>query len=133
MLDLEGLNTGVLHIVRDYSHQLDAIKNDVLYFVMLPLRIGLLRGVTPYSWGFALTPGVIAGYVVLVLAIAGFLGYRFGWRPALAMIAAGTFYFEGFIAFSLAGLYHLGHDSGLADGGLADRSLRILEPASSCW
>ncbi|HXQ39922.1 MAG TPA: ABC transporter permease subunit [Candidatus Udaeobacter sp.] len=99
IFDLEGLNTGVLHIVRDYSHQLDAIKNGVLYFVMLPLRIGLLRGVTPYSWGFALTPGVIAGYVVFILAVAAFLGYRFGWQPALAVIAAGTFFFEGFVHF----------------------------------
>jgi glycine betaine/proline transport system permease protein len=99
MIDVEGMNRGVLDIVRNYSHQLDAIKNDVLYFFMLPLRIGLLRGVTPYSWGFALTPAVIAGYVVLVLAVAGFLGYRFGWQPALAAIAAGTFFFFGFTLF----------------------------------
>jgi glycine betaine/proline transport system permease protein len=99
LINVEGMNQGVLAIVRDYSHQLDTLKNDVLYFFMLPLRIGLLRGVTPYSWGFALTPTVIAGYVILVLAVAGFLGSRFGWRAALATIAAATFFFYGFTLF----------------------------------
>ena len=99
LIDAEVLNGWVLAIVRNYADQIEAFKNAVLYFFMLPLRIGMIGAVTPYSWGLALTPGIIAGYVIGILALAGLLAARFGWRPALAVIVAGTFFYFGFAAF----------------------------------
>ncbi|MEA2780749.1 MAG: glycine betaine/proline transport system permease protein [Rhodospirillaceae bacterium] len=99
LIDAGILNRWVLALVRDYAGPIEAFKNTVLYFFMLPLRIGMIGAVTPFSWGFALTPAVIAGYVAALLLLAGLLGARFGWRPAVAVIVAGIFFFYGFVAF----------------------------------
>ena len=89
----------MLALVARFADPVETFKNAILYYFMLPLRIGMFGAVTPYSWGFALTPAVTAGYVAIILAIAGLLAYRFGWRPALAVITAGIFYYYGFAAF----------------------------------
>ena len=99
VIDAEAMNNWVLALVRSYADPLETFKNAVLYFFMLPLRIGMVGAVTPYSWGFALTPTVSAAYVIAILAVACLLGAGFGWRPALAMIAAGAFFYYGFAGF----------------------------------
>jgi len=93
----------VLALVARFADPVETFKNAILYYFMLPLRIGMFGAVTPYSWGFALTPAVTGGYVAIILAIAGLLAYRFGWRPALAVITAGIFYYYGFAAFPWPG------------------------------
>jgi ABC-type proline/glycine betaine transport system permease subunit len=93
------LNHWILNLVRDYGDAIETFKNAVLYYFMLPLRIGMVGAVTPFSWGFALTPSVIAGYAVGLALVAGALALRFGWRPALALIAAGAFFYYGFSSF----------------------------------
>jgi len=93
------MNNWVLALVRQYADPLETFKNAVLYYFMLPLRIGMVGAVTPYSWGIALTPTVSAGYAITILGIAAGLAARFGWRPALAVIAAGLFFYFGFVAF----------------------------------
>jgi glycine betaine/proline transport system permease protein len=99
LINVEGLDHGVLALVARFADPVETFKNAILYYFMLPLRIGMFGAVTPYSWGFALTPAVTGGYVVIILAIAGLLAYRFSWRPALAVITAGIFYYYGFAAF----------------------------------
>ncbi len=93
------MNHGILNLVRDYGDAIEAFKNAVLYYFMLPLRIGMVGAVTPFSWGFALTPSVIAGYAIGLAIVAGGLGLRFGWRPAFALIVAGAFFYYGFSGF----------------------------------
>jgi glycine betaine/proline transport system permease protein len=99
LINVEGLDHGVLALVVRFADPVETFKNAILYYFMLPLRIGMFGAVTPYSWGFALTPAVTGGYVAIILAIAGLLAYRFSWRPALAVITAGIFYYYGFAAF----------------------------------
>jgi glycine betaine/proline transport system permease protein len=98
-IDAQGLNKWVLGLVAQYADPLEAFKNAILYFFILPLRIGLVGAVTPFSWGIELTPGFIAAYVALLMIVAGLLGTRFGWRPALAVIVAGVFFYFGFAGF----------------------------------
>ncbi|HEY2110591.1 MAG TPA: ABC transporter permease subunit, partial [Dongiaceae bacterium] len=99
LINVEGLDHGVLALVARFADPVETFKNAILYYFMLPLRIGMFGAVTPYSWGFALTPEVTGGYVAIILDIAGLLAYRFSWRPALAVITAGIFYYYGFAAF----------------------------------
>src|SRR5262249_26469071 len=80
LIDAEGLNRWVLGLVAAYANPLESFKNAVLYFFILPLRIGMIGAVTPLSWGFDLTPNVIAIYVLIVGLIAAALGNNFGWR-----------------------------------------------------
>jgi len=99
LIDVEGLNQWVLGLVARYATPLETFKNNFLYFVIVPLRIGMVRGVTPMSWGIALTPTVIAVYAAIIAALAVALAVRFSWRPALAVIFAGLIYFFGLYSF----------------------------------
>lgn len=53
---------------------LEGIKNWTMYFILLPVRVGLSQSVLPFTWGFQWTPamsmGVFAGFGVLALALA---------------------------------------------------------------
>lgn len=99
LIEAEGMNRWVLALVAAYADPLEAFKNGVLYFFILPLRIGMVQAVTPMSWGIELTPAVIAIYVLVVGAAAAALGRSFGWQGALAMVVAGMFFFFGFSNF----------------------------------
>jgi len=99
IINAEPLNRWVLGLVAAYADPLETFKNNVLYFFILPLRIGMVQAVTPMSWGIDLTPTVIAIYVLLIGLVATALGRSFGWRAALAVIVAGTFFYFGFSTF----------------------------------
>jgi glycine betaine/proline transport system permease protein len=71
----------------------------VLYFFILPLRIGMVGAVAPMSWGIELTPTVIAMYILAVGLAAAALGRSLGWRGALATSVAGLLFFFGFSNF----------------------------------
>ena len=70
---INAVNHGILNLVRDYGDAIEGFKNAILYYFMLPLRIGMVGAVTPVSWGIALTPTVIAIYVIILAIIAGAL------------------------------------------------------------
>jgi glycine betaine/proline transport system permease protein len=98
-INVEWMNDTLKDAVARYATPVENFKNAILYYFMLPLRIGMVGAVSPYSWGFALTPAVTAGYAGIILVLAGLLAYRFGWRPALALLIAGIFYYYGFAGF----------------------------------
>ncbi|HET6621053.1 MAG TPA: ABC transporter permease subunit [Dongiaceae bacterium] len=99
LIDAEPLNKWVLGLVTAYADPLETFKNNVLYFFILPLRIGMVGAVAPMSWGIELTPTVIAIYVLLIGLVAAALGRSFGWRGTLAVTVAGTFFYFGFSSF----------------------------------
>ncbi|MEL6480215.1 MAG: ABC transporter permease subunit, partial [Pseudomonadota bacterium] len=45
---------------------LDGIKNGAMFYGLLPLRIGLDDAVLPFTWGFAWTPAMSAGFLAAV-------------------------------------------------------------------
>jgi len=99
LIDAQAMNAWVLSLVARFADPIEHFKNTVLYFFILPLRIGMVGAVMPTSWGIALTPTVIAVYAAIVAGLAGLLATRYGWRPALAAIVAGLFFFFGFSSF----------------------------------
>lgn len=78
---------------------LDSIKNGFTFFVLLPLKIGLVKAISPFSWGFTFTPFLKNLYwaTIAVLAIVTFL--RGNWQGTVGVLIAGTVLF-----FGLAGL-----------------------------
>ncbi|PWW03778.1 glycine betaine/proline transport system permease protein [Hoeflea marina] len=68
----ESLNRGIEALVLFTRPVLDAVKTGMLFFVMLPLKIGLQKVVGPASWGFQ--PGIwhVVGYVALAVSAASF-------------------------------------------------------------
>jgi glycine betaine/proline transport system permease protein len=99
LIDADALNQWLLALVIRFDGPIEAFKNGVLYYFILPLRIGMIRAVTPMSWGIALSPTVIMAYVALVAVIAYGLAVRFGWRPAFAVGVAALYFFFGFSSF----------------------------------
>ncbi|MGE3873519.1 MAG: ABC transporter permease [Parvibaculaceae bacterium] len=71
VIDFGLLNRGLLAFVGHYGEVLEAIKNAVLYYLVLPLRLGLQGAVLPATWGFAMTPAVTAIYACLAIVFAG--------------------------------------------------------------
>ncbi|WP_164860738.1 ABC transporter permease [Parasedimentitalea marina] len=77
------LNQASTWFVITFKPVVDAIKITCLFFAMLPLKIGLDKTVSPYTWGFALTTWHIAGYAALV-AMAALTAWR-KTRPGLTV------------------------------------------------
>lgn len=71
-----AMNAALEKAVVDWRLWIEAIKNSAFFYVMLPIKIGLGQAVSPFTWGFALTPMLKAGYAAFVLAAAGWAYFR---------------------------------------------------------
>ena len=69
-----AMNDALEYVVINGRIWIETIKNTAFFFVMLPIKIGLGKAVSPFTWGFALTPWIIGGYT---LVIAGFAAWVF--------------------------------------------------------
>jgi len=91
----DGLNNVLDYIIRNYSFVLDAIKNNTLFFFLLPIRLGLENTVKPFSWGMQLTPTFIATYAIIVAALIAGATYFWSWRAGITIAILGAFYYFG--------------------------------------
>jgi glycine betaine/proline transport system permease protein len=91
----EPLNDLVNYITANYYPVLDGVKNTTLFYFMLPFRIGLEKAVSPFSWGFALTPAMSYGYAALVIALSAGAGRLWGWRATVGVLIFGGLYYYG--------------------------------------
>ncbi|NMM44838.1 ABC transporter permease subunit [Rhodospirillaceae bacterium KN72] len=82
----DWLNHGIDWFVANYSAVTDGLKNSANFFVLLPLRIGLLKAVYPKFWGFAMTPEIAAAYWIGMVALAAWCFWR--GRQVLGIIIA---------------------------------------------
>jgi len=90
----EPLNGIVDYLLTDWNQEIDAVKNAVLFFVMLPLRIGLQDAVAPFTFGFTLTPAMIAVYWLGAATLAGWLAWTGRFFGAIGLLlGAGLLYF----------------------------------------
>ncbi|WP_397542386.1 ABC transporter permease subunit [Roseovarius salis] len=72
----EPLNAWLDQFLIAHGAFLATLKTNFFYFVMFPLRAGLENAITPFTWGFELTPGVIAFYWALIGTLTLAAGYR---------------------------------------------------------
>jgi glycine betaine/proline transport system permease protein len=91
----ESLNDGIKYIVRNFSGEMAAIKNNTLFYMMLPLRIGFVNAISPFSWGFVLTDAMIYGYAIAVATFSVFAWRRWGWKASVSIVVAGVLLFYG--------------------------------------
>ena len=82
----DQLNAAVNWVLRNYSGAMDALKNAALFFGMLPVRIGLGQAVSPFTWGFALEPWMVATYAAA--AVTATLGLLASGRAGAALVVA---------------------------------------------
>lgn len=91
----EPLNELVNHIIRTYGGILDAIKNNTLYYFLLPLNKGLVNTASPSTLGFALTPLLTTIYFIALVLLALGAMWRWSWRVSVVLIVLGLAYYYG--------------------------------------
>jgi glycine betaine/proline transport system permease protein len=85
----EPLNQAITWFIVLFKPALDTIKNASLFYFMLPVKIGLDKVVSPFTWGFTLTYWHLAAYILLVCAGA-FTVWRQGRMNLASAIVLGA-------------------------------------------
>ena len=91
----EAVDSALSTFTRENGATLDSVKNNAMFYGMLPLRIGLDDSVLPFTWGFQWTQTMS----VVFLTVAALLGGALIWSGRLAF---------GMIVLCLAGTLHSG-------------------------
>ncbi|MCB4455876.1 ABC transporter permease [Leisingera sp. McT4-56] len=86
----DSVDRGLSSFTSANAEFLTALKNNVLFYVLLPMRIGLDQAVLPFTWGFSWTPMMSLG----LFAAGAAAGVVFALRGQMALgvmllIAAG--------------------------------------------
>jgi glycine betaine/proline transport system permease protein len=98
-LNMEAVDAAVLGLVRDHAGLIETIRNGLISFVMLPVRVGLEKAVTPFTWGMTLTWTGSVCYGVAILAAALLLAGKWGRQAGLAALWTGLFIYFGITTF----------------------------------
>lgn len=91
----DQMNAALTWVTVEFRTALDTIKNTAFFYVMLPIKIGFSKAISPFSWGFAFTPAVIAGYCAIVAVLAAGLAIWGRVMAALGVIIAGLLLYSG--------------------------------------
>lgn len=90
----DQINAAVDYILVEYGPFLKTVKNGVLFFVLLPVKLGLSRAIAPFTWGFSPSPAMIAGYWLIAAAAVGGTFYAGQWRKSVGFaLLAGVLFF----------------------------------------
>ncbi len=127
------LNTAINWFVVAAKPVLDGFKNVVVFTLVLPIKMGLNKTISPFTWGFALQSWHKAAYLAAVLSGAWF-AHRAGNRGAAVLVLTlGLVFFFGLTNLTWPGLslliVYFGYRSGgtrLAVGAAAALAFILL-------
>ncbi len=90
----QSINESVTGFTIAYGNVMDNIKNAMLYYVLLPVKLGFERAIVPFTWGVSFTPSArIAYWLVAVGGCVAAFGTGW-WRFGVAiLVVAGVLYF----------------------------------------
>ncbi len=84
------LDSWLTDFTRANADLLTSVKNGIMFYVLLPLRIGLDQAILPFTWGFLWTPGMSLWFFAAAAGTALVLGLRGQLTLGLVvLIAAG--------------------------------------------
>ena len=88
------LNDALTWLVVEHARTIDLIKSWAFFFVMLPVKTGFERTITPFTWGFELTAPLKTTYAVLAAALVVYVAMRRGIGQAslIAFLAIMLFF-----------------------------------------
>ena len=89
------LNDMIDYLTANYPHVTDFIKNNTLFYFMLPIRIGLENTIKPFTWGFNMTPTVTWAYVAIVATLGLAAGRAWSWRASVGVAILAIIYYFG--------------------------------------
>ena len=91
----DPINDALRYVTSNYAAVTDAIKKSFLFYYLLPIKVGLTKAISPFSWGFSLTPWMISVYAFTIVLFAIWLFVRTGWKPAVAVVVVGGLLYFG--------------------------------------
>ncbi|MDH3668747.1 MAG: ABC transporter permease subunit [Paracoccaceae bacterium] len=95
----DGVDAGLSEFTKANGAALDSVKNGAMFYLLLPLRIGLDEAVLPFTWGFQWTANMSLIFFALSLVIG--IAFSFSGRlTAGAMVVV----FAGMIETGIANL-----------------------------
>ena len=72
----EQIDGALSAFTASYGTTFDSIKNGAMFFVLLPIRIGLDDAVLPFTWGFSWTPAMSYAMAAITAGLALLLIWR---------------------------------------------------------
>ena len=91
----DPINDALRYVTANYAAVTDAVKNSFLFYYLLPIKIGFAGAISPFSWGFSLTPWMAGLYAFAIALLAVWLFVRINWRPAVTVVLVGGLLYFG--------------------------------------
>ena len=89
------ISNGLDTFIFNFGSQIDYFKQIAFFFIMLPIKIGLQFSVSPYTWGFELTPSLVSGYFIFMGLLAIWLFIRGSKNLSIGIILFSIFFYFG--------------------------------------
>ena len=102
---VKGLDRTLLDFVGWSAPFFSAFRNGITYTVMLPMRLGFSGSASPMVWGFALTPTVVALYVMAVAVPALWEVWKGRMATGLTIGFMGLLIWTGLPGFPWPGVF----------------------------
>jgi len=132
-----AVDQGLTDFTRANASWLEALKNNSLFFILLPLRIGLDEAVLTFTWGFNWTVGMSAALYVAGAIGAGLMVWQGRIVGGMFLLIAVGVIETGVTnmpwPFVLAGVAALGWVAGGARLGLICTGLLVTILLSGLW
>ncbi|MEQ3671619.1 ABC transporter permease subunit [Pseudophaeobacter sp.] len=72
----DGLDSWLTDVTRSNAEALTSFKNGIMFYVLLPLRIGLDQAILPFTWGFQWTAAMSLWFYAGAAVVGGLLALR---------------------------------------------------------
>jgi glycine betaine/proline transport system permease protein len=92
------INEGLRYITANYAFFMNTLKNTILFYYLLPIKIGFANAISPFSWGFTLTSAMVWGYAVVIFLCACWLFLKRSWQSSIAVVVTGGLLYFGLTA-----------------------------------
>ena len=91
----KNISEGLDYFIINFGDQVDYIKQLAFFYLMLPSKIGLQYSVSPYTWGFELTPLLTYSYFSLMIIISVWSFFRLGESFSIGIVLFTIFFYFG--------------------------------------
>ena len=114
----DTMNEWLENFVLSWSGFIGALKSISFFYIMLPVREGLINTISPFSWGFEFTSPLRVGYGIAVSLLAGWFAYKRRINLALTILFMGVLFFFGLTKLSWLALLVMASLLGYQLGGI---------------
>ena len=91
----DAMNAGLDWFTRVAFPVTSTFKAWTIYYLMLPLKVGLIESLRPTYWGFEMSPKVSVLYGALTLVLCGLAARAWGWTGGFGTAILAMVYYYG--------------------------------------